>query len=87
MTDGPDRTQCQPLQVLPLEPAPCLDLRHLHGCHPWCFDLARLQDRCMQNCLMTAETKALREDENGTNGLQGKYELRGKRKGDTISEW
>lgn len=32
-------------------------------------------------------TRALQEDENGTDSSQGKYELRGKRKGDTISEW
>jgi hypothetical protein len=32
-------------------------------------------------------TKAPPEDENGSDSLQGKYELRGKRKGDTISEW
>jgi hypothetical protein len=32
-------------------------------------------------------TKELREDKNVTDGLQGKYELRGKRRGDTISEW
>ena len=39
------RTQCEPLQILPLDSAPCLVVFRLHGSHSWCSDLYCLQDR------------------------------------------
>jgi hypothetical protein len=32
-------------------------------------------------------TRVLHQDKYGSDGSQGKYEFRGKRRGDTIAEW
>jgi hypothetical protein len=49
--------------------------------------LAYKTEVCSITPMAFVMTKATQEDEDGIDSLQGKYELRGKRKGDTISEW
>ena len=87
ITDTNDnRGQCKPLEVLPVDTASRLLLVRLHARHSRHAGLHLLQHRGMidiLNLVILVQEPGL----GCSDGIQGRYALRGKRRGDTIAEY